>query len=96
LHADKIKRKWGKNGKYKYAMRWVGFRDGKVGKWKSTRENNKKPKAANIKSKIDHKPDAGPEMKISGKREKENTKLIYAPFCFWLLFQDPFFGQDEA
>lgn len=53
-------------------------------RWKSTRKNNKKPKAANIKSKIDHKPNGGPEMKISGEREKENTKLIYAPFVFWV------------
>lgn len=51
-------------------------------RWKGTRKNNKKPKAANIKSKIDHKPNGGPEMKISGEREKENTKLIYAPFVF--------------
>lgn len=52
---------------------------------KAARKNNKKPRAANIKSKIDHKPDGGPRNEDKRQRRRKHQIDIRSLLLFWVL-----------
>lgn len=78
----------GKKFKNKYAIqhncRGRGRECGACG-GKGSAENNKKPRAANIKSKIDHKPDGGPRNEDKRQRRRKHQIDIRSLLLFWVL-----------